>query len=119
MGIISVYYAKKNFKNPYLWFFLGVLFGVWSLVALFFINHKKKETTPQKKNDPFLKSDKLWYYLTDDKEQVGPMSLTKLNSLYRTGKIHDNSYIWNEDLENWQKLILTAPFSQEKEASKI
>jgi hypothetical protein len=117
LALSSAYFAKKSSRNPYLWFGLALLFGIWSLVALLILSFKKKETgkkaTPPKNNPhPLLKDSKFWYYLTHENKEVGPMSLCKLHSLYLEGKVSENSYVWNEELANWQTLKTTVPFSR-------
>ena len=48
IGIFSAYFANKEGKNPYFWFFLGVMFGVLPIIILFFLKHKKKKKKPIK-----------------------------------------------------------------------
>ena len=72
LGTISAYFAHKYNKNPYLWFFIGVFFGVFGLLILFFLNHQKKKQKFQKKNlqakdkntKVIIQNTKFWYYLT-------------------------------------------------------
>ncbi len=105
-GATSAYMAKTRGKNPYLWFFLGVFFGIFGILFLFFGPKAKKangpatiDITPQ--FDP-AHSEKLWYYLAPSNEQNGPMSFEALVKALREGKVSDKSYVWNETLENWQ-----------------
>ncbi|HSW86597.1 MAG TPA: DUF4339 domain-containing protein [Rhabdochlamydiaceae bacterium] len=47
------------------------------------------------------KSNKFWYYLDQANQEFGPMSYDALQEAWIAGKISLNSYVWNEDLENW------------------
>lgn len=46
----------------------------------------------------------LWYFLTEENKQIGPMSFQKLKSSYWGKTLLDSNYVWNEGLENWTKL---------------
>lgn len=105
-GATSAYMAKTRGKNPYLWFVLGMFFGVFGILFLFFGPKAKKtgdaatiDITPQ--FDPS-HSEKLWYYLEQDNRQNGPMSFDALVRALRDGKVSDKTLVWNETLENWQ-----------------
>lgn len=119
LGLISAYYAKKSGRNPYLWFALGVFFGIWSLLILVFLDQKNKKTQvslPNKIMDIAkkleIKDTKLWYYLNSENREVGPMSFTKLHSLFQTGTISSSTYIWNEELKDWKHLKDTEVYNQ-------
>jgi len=116
IGVISAYLAKKRGKNPYLWFFLGMLFGIFGLIFLFFSKPAqtslRAQAAPQ--NDPNTiditpkiepsAKEKFWYYLDPDNAQQGPMSFDGLIRAFREGKISVKTFVWNETLENWQPL---------------
>ena len=109
MGLCAAVFAKKNNLNHYFWFCAGVLFGFLALIVLFILlNYKTpaKQQPPAKPVMPILKipDSKLWYYLTEEKRETGPMSLTKLLSLYKNNKIFENTFVWNEELDHWIKL---------------
>jgi Na+/melibiose symporter-like transporter len=109
MGLINAYFAKRSGRNPYLWFSMGVFFGVLSLAALFFLNFKVKKP-PQKILPKPIEDSKLWYYLLNN-EQLGPVSLNKISSLLQEGKITDSTYVWNETLEKWKSLKETIEYT--------
>ena len=102
--------ARQRGRNPMNWFIAGVFFGVFALAALFIFPRKDKEKSavvPQQ-NLPKLAvlspshAEKLWYFLDEEKTQCGPMSLNALSEAWRKGKVKENSYVWNELMENWQ-----------------
>lgn len=104
-GIAAVYLAKQKNKDPFLWFFIGALFGLLGVIYLyFFVSPKQKPQTalltPVAKA-PVL-SQKFWYYLDQENRQLGPMSYDALNQAWREGRVSATTYVWNEDLENWK-----------------
>jgi len=106
-GLCSAYLAHRGGRNPYKWFFIGALFGIFGLAILFVIPRMKKEASQSKTiplpeiNGP---ADKLWYYLDPSQEQQGPMSHHALTSALRQGKISLSTYVWHEDLGDWKVL---------------
>lgn len=112
IGLISAYVAKKKGRNPYLWFSLGVFFGVLALIVMYLISSKSsKKSLIQKPAIPApILDSKLWYYLNQD-EQVGPISLNKLSNLLKEGKINLNTYVWNEELDAWKFLNETKEYN--------
>jgi hypothetical protein len=113
LGLIASYFAIKQNRNYFIWFLLGFMFGTVTLIVLFFLKPPKKEekqtaTIPTLTNT--IKDSKFWYYLNKTKTEVGPLSSTKLISLYKNGVIFDNTFVWNEDLENWLYLKNTKAY---------
>ncbi len=101
--------ARQRGRNPMNWFIAGVFFGVFALAALFlFPKRNKSEAVPLPQSLPKLAvlspshAEKLWYFLDEEKTQCGPMSLDALSEAWRKGKVKENSYVWNELMENWQ-----------------
>ncbi len=107
MGSISAYLAYRREKNPYLWFALGVLFGIFGIFAMFFGADKKK-SMEEPKPEPVLKiigpSDKFWYYLDPTHQQKGPMSRDALTGAWKEGKIDLATYVWHEEMTDWKPL---------------
>jgi hypothetical protein len=110
MGVTTLYYAKKQGKNPFLWFSIGFIFGLIGLCFLFFAPRRKK-SSPQNKNSPPIEVqpapafplNSLWYYLDKQEIQQGPMSFQKLQETHKEGIIDMETYIWNETLSDWKK----------------
>ncbi|QQK76845.1 DUF4339 domain-containing protein [Salicibibacter cibarius] len=42
-----------------------------------------------------------WYYLVDDGEVIGPFADIEMIELYTGEKIHSETYVWNEHLDEW------------------
>jgi len=107
-GSICAYAAKKKNLNQLGWFALGFSFGVFALIVLTFLKGKKvpailPELEPLFPSESPL-TEKMWYYLTPEQEQVGPMSYNALERAYRADLITDETYLWNDNLDNWQPL---------------
>lgn len=44
---------------------------------------------------------KLWYYLTNEGQTIGPMSFQVFYQSWKEGKIAKETYVWNETLTEW------------------
>jgi len=108
MGAISAYLAHKRERNPYTWFAIGFLFGIFGIFAIYFAGSKKKSAAPAQKPEPVVTiqgpSDKFWYYLDPAHEQKGPMSLDALTTAWKTGQVDSSTYVWHEDMAAWTLL---------------
>ena len=103
MGALASYLAHKRGKNPYFWFVMGFLMGLTGIFFLFLASRKK--VSAEKAVAPSLPPDrmlfKFWYYLDSNNSQLGPVSSLFLHSLWKEGKVEDETYVWNEDLKDW------------------
>jgi hypothetical protein len=107
MGALSAFFAYKRGRNPYIWFAVGFLFGIFGICAIFFTSGKKKAPQPLKQAPIFSiqgPKDKFWYYLDPTNQQQGPLSLDGLTKEWREGKVDLATLIWHEDLAEWQPL---------------
>ncbi len=111
LGALSAYLAHKRRRNPYTWFILGFLFGIFGIFAIFFASSKRKATkrkTAHPAPKPVLTIqgpiDKFWYYLDPSHQQQGPMSRDAITTIWREGKIDLSTLIWHEELPTWQPL---------------
>jgi hypothetical protein len=108
--------AKQRGRNPLNWFIAGLVFGIFALIVLFFLPIQRRreeashsQTIPPQKNPKLAVltpsyEEKLWYFLDEQKSQIGPMSFNALSKAWAEGKIGENTYVWNELMENWQQL---------------
>jgi len=109
IGILSAYLAYRKGRNLYLWFFLGFVFGIFGILAIFFAPSEKKKplSTPiPVKPEPAIQGpkDKFWYYLDPVNEQHGPMSHDALTCALKDGKVTPSTFVWHEDLAEWKPL---------------
>jgi hypothetical protein len=108
LGVISAYLANREGKNPYLWFAIGTLLGIFAICLLFFLKHKKTQKTspkPKQKTAPTLiKDSRFWYYLDKKNTKSGPISFFKLQNLWHENKISPDTYVWTETFKDWKLL---------------
>lgn len=126
IGLVAAYYAERKGRNRLAWFLLGFFFSVFALIALYFLSSLKAEDVQKKEPsvsspitplslsvpehtqlpDPGLKNlgneDRLWYYLDQNHQQYGPVSLVALKDLWNTGMLGLRSYVWSEGMEKWE-----------------
>jgi hypothetical protein len=103
--------ARQRGRNPLHWMIAGALFGILALIALFLLPARKRNPAPApvQKAAPKLTilspshQEKLWYFLDEQSTQLGPMSFDALSKAWNEGKVNENTYVWNESMENWQK----------------
>lgn len=116
VGMLCSHLAKRRGRNPRAWFLLGFLFGLIGLVILWLLPPiRPKLRIPQPSSTPGpttplleirdpTHTDKLWYYLDDTHTQQGPMSIHALSQAWKEGKVKTKTYVWNENLTNWESL---------------
>ncbi|AXF55565.1 PrsW family glutamic-type intramembrane protease [Salicibibacter kimchii] len=56
-----------------------------------------------------------WYYLVDDGEIIGPFAAEEMIDLYKGEKIHRETYVWNEELEEWLYFRDSSLYNEELE----
>ena len=116
----SLRLAYKKGRNPWLWAALGLLFGFWSLIVLYFLPkpHQKNiyRVHKKKKQEVYLSQEEkifftfpynfkiFWYYLDDDEAIQGSMSFFRLKDLWMQKKIKPSTYVWNEKMEDWKQI---------------
>ena len=103
-GPLSFNFAKKRGRNPIRWYTLGFFFGLIGFSILMLLKpNKKQKAHPQ---EPVIEPKpalSYWYYL-DGEQQIGPMSSDALKKAFIEDKVKDSTYVWNEDLTDWQPL---------------
>ncbi len=109
-----------------LWFIVGILLGIFAPLILLFLSSVKNQassdglptmnvsnpdpslqTLPQSQILPqaIVKADEgLWYYLDQDHQQMGPVSVIALRSLWNRGELQLLSYVWTDGMEQWQRI---------------
>lgn len=127
----TAYYASRKGRNPFIWFVIGTLLGIFAPIILIFLPAVKNEanqvdsepTMSISRPDPALhhealppplptaeelkrqqEEDKLWYYLDQNHQQMGPVSIVALRELWNTGRLELTSYVWAEGMGQWEKV---------------
>ena len=118
-GATTAYYAFRQRRSPIIWFAVGFFFGLLGLLALFITFARKqkmrgpkvvtakvapKAMHPLEQLIPAEQTAKLWYYLDPEHQPLGPMSFHALQSAWDKGSLNKDSYVWNEDLTDWNVL---------------
>ncbi len=105
--------AKRLKRDPFKWFIASVFFGVFAFIALYIAaSRKARRSIPLQQSAPKppvlllitpSHAERFWYYLNDKNEQFGPMSFNALARAWNEGAIQELTYVWNEEMENWQR----------------
>lgn len=113
VGAITANFAKKRGRDPYVWFFIGMLLGIFGILALFIMPSLKTdapaeearvepmiiEELPQEPKKLFHLKD--WHCIDTEKVQRGPLSFRELKSLWNKGQLLPHSYVWTEGMTVW------------------
>ena len=104
----TAYFADKKGRNPLGWFLLTLFFGIIEPVLLYSLGDPPVSTemplqTTVKKQLPCAPHIG-WYYLDQNRQQVGPVSGLHLQELQDQGAIGPNTYLWKEGMESWKKM---------------
>ena len=111
MGGITSYMAKKRGRDPYIWFAIGVLFGLIGLLILLLlpiiVDEEKKKTdtyTSEISSKNSLDPWKEWYYADNKGQQMGPLSLELLKDQWKAQSINAHSFVWSEGMASWKRI---------------
>lgn len=127
VGSFTAYYANQKGRNPSLWFFIGIMISFFAPLILWFLPSikndsdvavgpsmtvlnpdpfptQKKEKSGEEEGRSPDEENHLWYYLDEDDEQMGPVSLLALRELWNRGELELSSYVWSGGMEKWKKV---------------
>lgn len=110
-GVISAYFAYRRGRNPRIWFFLGLLLGIFGFLTLFLLPSQRKEASEEivetvtdpvrPRNTSF---DRPWFYVNIHHEQRGPIYFNELLIAWQQGDFNKDSLIWCEGMASWKKM---------------
>lgn len=112
IGLASAYLAFLRGRNPYIWFAIGLMFGMIGLLFLFILpSHSEKLKISLNKEIGSVDIEKEdiyqeieWYYLDKKHEQQETLSFLELKESWDKGKINRETYVWSDGMEEWQKI---------------
>ena len=104
LGIICARMARKRGKNPYLFFSIGLLFGILGIAFLYFFGQHKKVETVLQPTRITPTSFSLWYYINQENKTCGPVSFTVLEDELRIGVLNPSTYVWSEEFDHWKQI---------------
>lgn len=111
IGTITAYLAKGRGRDPTKWFFIGLLCGVFGLIALFFFPVIGPEDEKQQQQPPVAPpvvdapvAAKRWFYLDVKHDTLGPVAEDALQGLFQDETITSRTYMWSEGMEGWKRL---------------
>lgn len=129
MGIVTAYFANQRGRDPYIWFALGIFFGLLAMIALVLlpplkseeemaIDERNKEIVERREKQvgeeeklesapdlqPQSVETKEWFYLDKSHQQQGPTSFFLINELWEGGDINVQTLVWTEGMPDWRKV---------------
>lgn len=129
MGVATAYLAYQRGRDPYIWFALGIFFGILAMLLLVVLprvkaeeeievdrkneeimERREKQVEEQEKleNAPDLQPQSIetkeWFYLDKAHQQQGPFSFYVLNESWENGDINAHSFAWSEGMPEWKKI---------------
>lgn len=110
IGLLSALFAKERGRDPYAWFFIGMLGGIFALIALFLLPTLKPQDTTvidvkaERLPPQHTFGDHDWFYLDSTRNNVGPLPFYEMQNLFEEGKIGATTLIWNQNETEWKKV---------------
>jgi len=122
IGAACGYFALSRGRDPYIWFAIGIFFGVFGMIALFLLPPVKAEEnqelpTPEK-TEPVSVAEplpitvsveegyqsKLWFYIIPSLPQVGPITFEDLKKMWKDEIINSTTFVWSAGMESWVRI---------------
>lgn len=107
LGFWASHLAKKRGRNPVGWFFIGLLFGIFGVLVLWFLPPLEVVKPMQPVLVPLTPTCKHWYYVDSDYNRQGPVSAASLKSLFGNQAITTETLVWCEGMSDWQMFRAT------------
>lgn len=113
-GTCASIMAKKRGKDPAKWFFLGILFGVFALLWLFFTARNNEDSlrkeaviqadNPKEEPEVDALEEGEWYMLDEEHRPQGPFSFRELQRRIGRSSLKEKTYVWNDALTSWKRI---------------
>jgi hypothetical protein len=128
-GAVIAMIAKQKNRNPIIWFFLGFLFPLFSILFITFLPARPGKKDPETASVPIseirsesaLPADSIrssvgpvkriptnkslqWYYLNKNVDTIGPLTIDELRHHIFDNKLDGTTYIWCEEFADWMQI---------------
>jgi hypothetical protein len=121
VGLATAYFARQRGRDPYIWFAIGVCFGVLGLLLLILLpSVSEGETRPQDDQTPqppvIIEAApaeaachhdyliKEWFCIDKAHQNLGPMHFNLLKTLWKDGKVDSHTFVWCEGMPEWKRI---------------
>lgn len=125
-GTLCADQAKKRGYHPIIWFFLGAVFNLFAVIALFLLPSilegvELKEGAGSKENrqspavgpnsagtiaTPYVGDPRCyqWFFLDQARAQQGPMPFRNLHTAWDNKELSPESYVWTHGMNEWKRI---------------
>jgi len=121
-GALNAYFAQKRGRDPIIWFVIGLFIGLFGILALFLLPTLSKSEIEENEIELEVKPIQTpnykslqWFYLDVDHAQHGPVTYDMLQSNFNQDIITEDTYVWSEEMTDWQKVKDLDLFTTESE----
>lgn len=121
IAFLNAYVAQTRGRDPLAWFMIGVVFNVFSLLALLILPklepksdeqlgepvdlNAEEETETEKDEDMMTTyASKQWYYADQEYKQQGPVQYKILKGIFLRGDVNHNTFVWYEGMPKWERI---------------
>lgn len=116
VGFMTAKLAQQKGRDPYMWFAIGVLLGIFALLILILLPPVKPEEQETNKAplpvqiapaEPPIQNEiliKEWHCITTTGLQQGPLKCDALKKLWSDGQLNSKSFVWTDKMVAWQRV---------------
>lgn len=109
IGALTARLAKHKGRDPVMWFWFGVCFGIIAIMVLYFLKDQKEEEkleilpAQEEEKQEKLESSGVWYILDQKHLPLGPLSFDDIKTKFKEGTLTMSSYLWHEEWPEWKR----------------
>ena len=100
IGTLTSRLAKQKGRDPVMWFWFGVMFGLIAVLILYFLKEEKEPELASPKVE--MDSSGIWFIL-DKETPLGPFSFEDIQKKFQEGTFTMSSYLWHEQWSDWKR----------------
>lgn len=122
IGTMASYLANQRGRDPYIWFFIGILLGLLGVLLVFLLppviaSKEEKTVVPNTPSSTIVTNESSvvsteWFCLDKTRKQQGPIAIGILRELWKKGNIDAKSYVWSEGMSGWKRIEELIPLLQ-------